>query len=249
MTFLLIHKWSCLQARSGRLPFGRDMIHTRAMRPPSYSREKDLALRQLMPVCGIDEAGRGPLAGPVVAAAVILDAKRRPRGIRDSKMLTADAREELYCHIMASAIVGVGVADVERIDQVNILRASLWAMSEAVRALAMAPAFALVDGNMLPSLDCPGEAIIEGDALCVSIAAASIIAKVTRDRLMIELANEFPHYGFEQHKGYCTELHLAALQSYGPTPHHRRSFAPVAACEVLTIVEDLDSRNGSDDSP
>jgi ribonuclease HII len=113
----------------------------------------------------------------------------------------------------------------------------------------MAPAFALVDGNMLPQLACPGEAIVDGDALCVSIAAASIIAKVTRDRLMIELANEFPHYGFEQHKGYCTELHLAALQSYGPTPHHRRSFAPVAEREVFTIEQDLDSRNGSDDSP
>jgi ribonuclease HII len=164
-------------------------------------------------------------------------------------MLTPDAREELYDHIMASAVVGVGIASVERIDQINILRASLWAMTEAVRALAMAPAFALVDGNMLPQLACPGEAIVDGDALCVSIAAASIIAKVTRDRLMIELANEFPHYGFEQHKGYCTELHLAALQSYGPTPHHRRSFAPVAECEVLTIEQDLDSRNGSDDSP
>jgi ribonuclease HII len=219
------------------------------MRPPSYSREKDLALRQLVPVCGIDEAGRGPLAGPVVAAAVILDQKRRPRGIRDSKMLSPDTREELYDRIMASAVVGVGIAGVERIDEINILRASLWAMTEAVRALAMAPVFALVDGNMLPALDCPGEAIVDGDALCVSIAAASIIAKVTRDRLMIEMASEFPHYGFEQHKGYCTEFHLAALHSYGPTPHHRRSFAPVAAREVLTIEQELDSRNGSDDSP
>jgi ribonuclease HII len=219
------------------------------MRPPSYSREKDLAVRQVVPVCGIDEAGRGPLAGPVVAAAVILDAKRRPRGIRDSKMLTPEAREALYDRIMECAIVGVGMADVQRIDTLNILHASLWAMREAVQALASTPAFALVDGNMLPPLDCPGEAIVDGDQLCVSIAAASIVAKVTRDRLMIALAQEYPQYGFEQHKGYCTELHLAALKDFGPTPHHRRSFAPVAAQEVLTIVTELDSRNRPDDSP
>jgi ribonuclease HII len=202
-----------------------------------------------VPVAGIDEAGRGPLAGPVVAAAVILSEKRRPRGIRDSKMLLPEAREELFCKIMGCAAVGVGIADVERIDRDNILRASLWAMTQAVRALGVVPAFALVDGNMLPELDCPGEAIVDGDALCVSIAAASIIAKVTRDRIMRELAVEFPRYGFEQHKGYCTEAHLAALKDLGPTPHHRRSFAPVAGWNALTIEEELDSRNAAGDSP
>ena len=226
-----------------------ELIHTAAMRPPSYRREKELACRQCAPVAGIDEAGRGPLAGPVVAAAVILDDKRRPRGIRDSKMLTPEAREDLYHRIVKTSAFGVGIADVERIDRDNILRASLWAMTQAVKALGVRPAFALVDGNMLPELDCAGEAIIDGDALCVSIAAASIIAKVTRDRLMIELAQEFPHYGFAQHKGYCTEAHLIALKAHGPTPHHRRSFAPVAAWQVLTIEEELDSRNAPDDSP
>jgi ribonuclease HII len=225
------------------------MIQTAVMRPPSYRREKELAQRQCVPVAGIDEAGRGPLAGPVVAAAVILSERRRPRGIRDSKMLLPQVREELYQKIIGCAAVGVGIADVERIDRDNILRASLWAMTQAVRALGMAPAFALVDGNMLPELDCPGEAIVDGDALCVSIAAASIIAKVTRDRIMRELAAEFPRYGFEQHKGYCTEAHLAALKDYGPTPHHRRSFAPVQGWNALTIEEELDSRNDAGDSP
>jgi ribonuclease HII len=227
----------------------RELIQTAPMRPPTYSREKLLASRQCVPVCGIDEAGRGPLAGPVVAAAVILNEKRRPRGIRDSKMLTPEAREDLYPRIMNSAIVGVGIADVERIDRDNILRAALWAMTQAVRALGNLPAFALVDGNMLPELDCPGEAIVDGDALCVSIAAASIIAKVTRDRIMIELGTDFPLYGFERHKGYSTEEHLIALKDHGPTPHHRRSFAPVAAWQMLTIVEELDSLNGIADSP
>jgi ribonuclease HII len=219
------------------------------MRPPTYSRERDLAQRQCTPVCGIDEAGRGPLAGPVVAAAVILDEKKRPRGIRDSKMLTPEAREDLFHKIMKHAAVGVGIADVERIDRDNILRASLWAMSEAVRALGATPAFALIDGNMLPELDCPAEAIVDGDALCVSIAAASIVAKVTRDRIMTELAAQYPHYGFDQHKGYCTEAHLIALKGHGPTPYHRRSFAPVAEWETLTIVRDLDSRIEPSDSP
>jgi ribonuclease HII len=227
----------------------RELIQTAGMRPPTYVREKELACRQCVPVCGIDEAGRGPLAGPVVAAAVILSEKRRPRGIRDSKMLTPEAREYLYPRIIATAAVGVGIADVERIDRDNILRASLWAMTQAVRALGILPAFALVDGHMLPELDCPGQAIIDGDALCVSIAAASIIAKVTRDRIMTELACEFPLYGFERHKGYCTDAHLAALKDYGPCPHHRRSFAPVAAWQILTMIEELDSRNDSADSP
>ncbi len=131
-------------------------------------------------------------------------------------MLTPEAREDLYPRIVASAAVGIGIADVERIDRDNILRAALWAMTEAVRALGTRPAFALVDGNMLPELDCQGEAIVDGDALCVSIAAASIIAKVTRDRIMRELGAQYPHYGFEQHKGYCTEAHLDRAQGSWP---------------------------------
>jgi ribonuclease HII len=231
------------------LPSACLLIQSAAMRPPSYSREKGLAQRQCLPVCGIDEAGRGPLAGPVVAAAVILDEKRRPRGIRDSKMLTPEAREDLYPRIVKSAAVGIGIADVERIDRDNILRASLWAMTEAVRALGTRPAFALVDGNMLPELDCQGEAIVDGDALCVSIAAASIIAKVTRDRIMRELGAQYPLYGFEQHKGYSTEAHLIALKDHGPTPHHRRSFAPVANWESLTIELESVTRFDAGDSP
>jgi ribonuclease HII len=189
--------------------------------------------------CGIDEAGRGPLAGPVVAAAVVLNPDRVPQGINDSKKLTPETRERLYEEILQSGWIGVGIADVDRIDSINILNATLWAMREAVRALSPAPALALVDGNRLPALDCRADAIIDGDALCLSIAAASIIAKVTRDRLMRALAREFPAYGFERHKGYATPEHLAAVRRHGPSPHHRRSFAPVAA--TLTIAAELDS--------
>ena len=184
--------------------------------------------------CGIDEAGRGPLAGPVVAAAVVLKPDRVPDGIDDSKKLTAETRARLYEEILQSGWIGVGIADVERIDSVNILNATLWAMQQAVRALSPQPTLALVDGNRLPALDCRADAIVDGDALCLSIAAASIIAKVTRDRLMCALALEFPAYGFEQHKGYATAAHRAALRQHGPSPHHRRSFASVAAS--LTIA-------------
>lgn len=180
------------------------------------------------PVCGIDEAGRGPWAGPVVAAAVILDPQSIPDGLDDSKALDEAAREALYDAIRASgASVGIGIADVRRIDRMNILRASLWAMSAAVAQLTRPPRFALVDGNMLPKLPCQGRAIVGGDAKCVSIAAASIIAKVTRDRLMVELSRTMPGYGFERHKGYGTPEHKAALERLGATIHHRRSFKPV----------------------
>jgi ribonuclease HII len=189
--------------------------------------------------CGIDEAGRGPLAGPVVAAAVILMPGKVPAGIDDSKKLTPGTREQLYEDIVQAGWFAVGIADVARIDSLNILHATLWAMQEAVRALSPAPKLALIDGNRLPALECAADAIINGDAICVSIAAASIIAKVTRDRLMCSLAREFPAYGFEQHKGYATAQHLAALRRHGPSPHHRRSFAPVAA--ALTMQADLDS--------
>ncbi len=197
-------------------------------------------LRSGEPVtCGIDEAGRGPLAGPVVAAAVVLHPGRVPHGIDDSKKLTPQTRERLYDEIVQSGWIGVGIADVDRIDSINILNATLWAMQEAVRALSAPPTVALVDGNRLPSLDCHANAIVDGDASCLSIAAASIIAKVTRDRLMCALALQFPDYGFEQHKGYATAAHLSALRRHGPSPHHRRSFASVAA--ALTIAAELDS--------
>lgn len=179
------------------------------------------------PVAGIDEAGRGPWAGPVVAAAVILDAQAIPDGIADSKALDPEMRESLYSRIVATSVIGVGIADVERIDRDNILNATLWAMSEAVAALAVQPRVALVDGNRMPRLPCAGRALVKGDALCLSIAAASIVAKVTRDRLMIEQASRWPAYGFDRHKGYGTPEHRSALERLGATPLHRRSFRPV----------------------
>jgi ribonuclease HII len=195
---------------------------------PSYAFEKRLLASCSGPICGIDEAGRGPLAGPVVAAAVILQAGRVPRGLNDSKLLTAEEREKLYPRILERAIaVGVGEASVGEIDLVNIRQATHLAMARAVRALAVAAVFALVDGNDAPALPCPCETIIGGDELCVSIAAASIIAKVTRDRMMTALHAEHPHYGWFTNKGYGTPEHLNALQSHGVTVHHRKSFAPV----------------------
>jgi ribonuclease HII len=179
------------------------------------------------PICGVDEAGRGPWAGPVVAAAVILDPDAIPPGISDSKVLDADARELLYPRIMESAEVGVGIAEVDRIDRDNILHATMWAMSQAVAALMRTPRLALIDGNRAPLLACETRTIVKGDARCLSIAAASIIAKVTRDRLMIALAREVPGYGFERHKGYGTPEHTEALARLGVTPYHRRSFKPV----------------------
>ena len=183
------------------------------------------------PVVGIDEAGRGPWAGPVVAAAVILDPNRIPRGIADSKVLNHDARELLYPHIVSTSRVGVGVAHVERIDRDNILNATLWAMAEALKQLfadgGPAPRLALIDGNRAPHLPIATRTVIKGDAKCLSIAAASIIAKVTRDRLMVELAGTFPGYGFERHKGYGTPEHQAAIANLGVTTIHRRSFKPV----------------------
>ena len=179
------------------------------------------------PVAGVDEAGRGPWAGPVVAAAVILDAARIPDGIGDSKALGPEARESLFTRIMATAVVGVGIADVPRIDRDNILNATMWAMAEAVAALGATPGLVLVDGNRAPRVVSETRTIVRGDALCLSIAAASIIAKVTRDRIMVDLARAWSDYGFERHKGYGTPEHKAALTRHGVTPHHRRSFRPV----------------------
>ncbi len=179
------------------------------------------------PVAGVDEAGRGPLAGPVVAAAVVLDPEAIPDGIADSKALDARTRRSVYQAIIATAQVGIGVAGVDRIDADNILNASLWAMAQAVAVLERPPKLVLVDGNKAPLLDCAARAIVQGDAKCLSIAAASIVAKVTRDAIMAEIARDYPHYGFERHKGYGTREHHEAIARHGVTPHHRRSFRPV----------------------
>jgi ribonuclease HII len=176
----------------------------------------------------VDEAGRGPLAGPVVAAAVILDKKSIPKGLNDSKQLSEETREELFPRIMEMArAVGVGEASVGEIDLVNIRQATHLAMARAVRALTVAAEFALVDGNDPPALPCKCDTLVEGDARSVSIAAASIIAKVTRDRLMMRLHDEHPGYNWKSNKGYGTPEHYQCLRLHGVTLHHRRSFAPI----------------------
>lgn len=185
--------------------------------------------RGVWPVAGCDEVGRGPLAGPVVAAAVVLDPKRIPKGIDDSKRLTAARREELFEEIVATASFGVACAPIARIDRDNILRASLWALARAVHALPDAPKHVFVDGRDRIEIACECEPVIGGDGLVLSIAAASIVAKVTRDRLMCKLAQDCPGYGFETHKGYAVPGHLEALGRLGPSPHHRSFFAPVVA--------------------
>ncbi len=192
--------------------------------PPSFRYERD----HPAPAVGVDEAGRGPLAGPVVAAAVILDRRRVPRGIDDSKKLGADAREVAVRRITRVAGWGVGIVDVEEIDRLNIYHATMLAMSRAVDALGVEPGMVLVDGNALPKWRHPARAIVSGDALCRSIAAASIVAKVTRDRMMIEHDATYPGYGWRQNKGYGTAEHREALGRLGVTPLHRRSFGPVA---------------------
>ena len=196
---------------------------------PTFKRERALMKSDVWPVAGCDEAGRGPLAGPVVAAAVILDPKRVPKGLDDSKRLTRERREELFEEICATALVSVAVAPPSRIDRDNILRASLWALAQAVRALPELPKHVFVDGRDKIDVPCDCEAVIGGDGLVASIAAASIIAKVSRDRLMCRLAQEHPEYGFDSHMGYGVPAHLAALDRLGPTVHHRRFFAPVVA--------------------
>ena len=179
-------------------------------------------------ICGVDESGRGPVFGDVVAAAVILDPTAPIEGLGDSKKLTEKVRERLYDQIYARAIsVGVGRASVEEIDQLNILQASMLAMQRAVELLSRQPDLALIDGNRCPVLTCASEAIIKGDAKEISIGAASIVAKVTRDREMLEWHTLYPHYGLDKHKGYPTLVHLKALEQHGVSPQHRRSFAPV----------------------
>jgi ribonuclease HII len=199
-----------------------------ARTPPDFSFETTAHARALAPVAGVDEVGRGPLAGPVTAAAVILDPARIPQGLGDSKALSSTKRERLFAEIMGSAQVSVAHATVEEIDALNILRASHLAMQRAVAGLAIPPAHVLVDGNLIPAgLQGRAEAIVKGDAKSLSIAAASIIAKVTRDRIMVDLAQQHPGYGWEINAGYPTKQHLEALLNLGVTPWHRRSFRPV----------------------
>jgi ribonuclease HII len=179
-------------------------------------------------IAGVDEAGRGPLAGPVVAAAVILDDRHAIKGLADSKKLSARRREALFDEIRAKALCcSVAQASVEEIDELNILQATLLAMRRAVMGLRLPPKLVLVDGNRLPVLDIRAEAIVKGDDKVPAISAASILAKVTRDRWCLEYHQQFPQYGFDQHKGYGTADHLAALRLHGPCPQHRRTFRPV----------------------
>ena len=195
---------------------------------PDFTREEAALARGMGHVAGVDEAGRGPLAGPVTAAAVILDPARVPGGLRDSKQLSATMRERLEAEIMASAIVGVGHASVAEIDAINILRAAHLAMCRALAALPVVPGFVLIDGDRVPAgLGRPAEAVVRGDALSLSIAAASIVAKCVRDRIMVDLAQQHPGYGWERNAGYPTKGHKAAMIERGVTPHHRRTFAPV----------------------
>ena len=205
------------------------------MKPASPNRPVKMSGPDMMlekacvgPVCGVDEAGRGPWAGPVSAAAVILDPLRMPKGLNDSKVLTAKAREALEVEIMAMAVAyAVGFASVAEIAELNILHATGLAMRRAVEALSVKPVIALVDGNYRFPLPCEVKTVVKGDALSCSIAAASILAKVARDRLMLEMDALYPGYGFASHKGYHAEIHVRALRTLGPCPEHRLSWAPV----------------------
>jgi ribonuclease HII len=229
-------RWATLRAMSRKAaPAPRLPLPDPDVRP-TFRRERRAINRGIVPVAGCDEAGRGPLAGPVVAAAVILDPARIPRGLDDSKKLLPEAREKLYLKICASAQVAVAFAPPTRIDCDNIRQASLWALACAVRALPVQPRLVFVDGCDRIAVSCDCEAVIGGDAIIASIAAASIVAKVTRDRLMARLGLAHPGYGFERHMGYSVPEHFAALSKLGPTIHHRRSFAPVAELLGLTVA-------------
>ena len=195
---------------------------------PDYSFETTAASAGARIIAGVDEVGRGPMAGPVTAAAVVLDPARIPEGLADSKVLTAERRAALDIVIREAAEVSIGHASVEEIDEINILRASHLAMVRAVEGLPRPPCHLLIDGNMIPApFAGRATAVVKGDARCVSIAAASIVAKICRDALMVELAQQYPGYGWESNSGYVTRMHKTALENLGATPHHRRSFAPV----------------------
>ena len=210
-----------LEKRS-RIAFGAFMLG------PDFSFEADLQAQGFDLIAGVDEVGRGPLAGPVTAAAVILDPSKIPVGLNDSKALSAKKRGVLYDLILQHCCVGVAHVSVEEIDRINILQASMLAMTQAIDQLDPNPSFALIDGNCIPAgLSVPFKAIVKGDAKSVSIAAASIVAKITRDRLMVELAKQNPGYGWDKNAGYPTKEHQLALQHLGVSPHHRRSFKRV----------------------
>ncbi len=193
--------------------------------------EKRVKAEGFSRIAGIDEAGRGPLAGPVVAAACILPDGALFENLNDSKQLTPELREILFSEITTypDLIYGIGIIDVKTIDRVNILQATFLAMKKAVAAMPVFPDYLLIDGNQLPLFDLPTESVVEGDGRSISIAAASILAKVTRDRIMVELDAHYPKYGFKQHKGYATEEHLTAIRQHGPCLIHRKSFDPVRA--------------------
>jgi len=193
-------------------------------------------------VCGVDEAGRGPWAGPVVAAAVILNRARVPAGIHDSKKLSAQRRAQLAPLIQAAAQVGVGIATAEEIDHLNIRAATFLAMARAVAALPRTPSLALIDGRDAPDLGCRAQAVIKGDGRSLSIAAASIIAKTTRDGIMMDMDRTYPGYGFARHKGYGTKAHRAALKTLGITPQHRKSFAPIRRLQDQILSPSADER-------
>ncbi|WP_425040518.1 ribonuclease HII [Primorskyibacter sp. S187A] len=198
------------------------------MQLPDFSVERDAMAHGYDRIAGVDEVGRGPLAGPVMAAAVILDPNHLPDGLNDSKKLSAKRRNALLEHISAHADVGIGEASVEEIDTHNILRASHIAMMRAIRALPEAPDYVLIDGNMIPrGLNLPSSALVKGDSRSISIAAASIVAKIRRDHVMQTLAQHHPGYGWETNAGYPTKCHKQAMENLGVTPHHRRSFKPV----------------------
>jgi ribonuclease HII len=203
---------------------------------PSFDLEAAMMDQYCGPVAGIDEAGRGPWAGPVVVAAVILDPDRIPDGLNDSKLMTPAAREDRYQAIIATAIFSVVIGPVKQIDRINILQASLWGMRAAYRRLGVPVGSALIDGNIVPKrFPCKARAVIGGDGLSLSVAAASIIAKVTRDRLMVKLSRRYRRYAWDSNKGYGTPEHAAAIKKHGVCTHHRRSFSPIE--RALSLIE------------
>jgi ribonuclease HII len=203
---------------------------------PSFDLEAAMMERHQGPVAGIDEAGRGPWAGPVVVAAVILNPDRIPEGLNDSKVLTADAREDRYAEIVATSIVSVVIGPVRQIDRINILQASLWGMRAAYRRLGVPAGSALIDGNIVPKrFPCKARAVVGGDGLSLSVAAASIVAKVTRDRLMVKLSRRYGRYAWDSNKGYGTREHAEAIKKHGVCTHHRRSFSPIE--RALRLIE------------
>jgi ribonuclease HII len=222
----MLHFAWALRESSGVMGLPAESLPVRTL--PTFDLEEAMMIEHGGPVAGIDEAGRGPWAGPVVVAAVILNPDRIPEGINDSKMLTPEVREALYGEIMATSCVGVAIGNVRRIDKINILQASLWGMRLAYRALAVPAGSALIDGNLIPKrFPAKAKAVVSGDALSLSVAAASIIAKVTRDRIMVKLARRYRRYGWESNKGYGTPEHAEAVKKHGVCTHHRRSFSPV----------------------